>query len=96
MSLTYMRSAAQVQLAIGGNDLVGSIAAQVPCRLCWQGRGALLSGEGNDRQSDAPFFSQSTLPANSGLRNGGAGNDSLIATSDGFTEAFVFASNLSV
>lgn len=80
MSLTYMRS-----------------AAQVPCRLCWQGRGgALLSGEGNDRQSDAPFFSQSTLPANSGLRNGSAGNDSLIATSDGFTEAFVFASNLSV
>lgn len=52
---------------------------------------ALLGGEGNDTLTYAPFFSQSTLPGNSGLLNGGAGNDSLVGTSDGFTENFVVA-----
>lgn len=52
---------------------------------------ALMGGEGNDTLTYAPFFSQSAFPGNSGLLNGGAGNDSLVGASDGFTEDFVFA-----
>lgn len=52
---------------------------------------ALSGGEGNDTLNYLPFFVGSSGVGNTGLINGGAGNDSLIGTSDGFTEAFVVA-----